>query len=100
MSMPPVGPSLMENYMNRSDWGFLHNILPDGNIRCTYGARLTQHHLLLTGHETEELEKMAREMDLPTHAVIKQGLRVLQMYRAGYLVDNSPKFGGCGVCDE
>lgn len=84
--------------MNKEDWGFEHNVLPNGNIKLSYGARLTQHHLLLMEHETEELNKIAKEMDLPVHAVIKQGLRVLQMYRAGYLVDNSPKSGGCGEC--
>lgn len=77
------------------DWGFLHNDLPDGNISIPAGARLIQTHLLLTEEENNVLHKMEKEMDLSTQGVLKQALRVLQMYRAGYLVDNSPKSGGC-----
>lgn len=81
--------------MNKEDWGFLHNETKDGNISIPFGRAPVQHSVLLTGDESDLLNKMAQEMDLSTHSVLKQGLRVLQMYRAGYLIDNSPKSGGC-----
>ncbi len=83
---------------SEDDWGFLHNEV-EGGISFTPGTKLIQAHVLLTEDEYKILEKMALEMDVPTYAVIKQGLRLLQMYRAGYLIDNSPKSGGCGACE-
>lgn len=81
------------------DWGFLHNDLPDNKISIPAGARLVSPSLLLIDEEYKVLQKMAKEMDLSTQGVLKQALRVLQMYRAGYLIDNSPRFGGCGACE-
>ncbi len=54
--------------------------------------------LKLTREEHKAFMELRKEMDLSGEALAKQGLRVLQMYRAGYLVDNSPKMGGCGAC--
>lgn len=82
-----------------NDWGFLYNDTEDGNITFEAGAKLVKYSLLLTSEEGDILEEMAEEMDLSTHSVLKQALRVLQMYRAGYLIDNSPKSGGCGACE-
>ncbi len=85
--------------MTKSDWGFLHNDLGDGRISIPYGAKLIQTSLLLNEEENKYLHKIAEEMEISTHGVLKQALRVLQMYRAGYLVDNSPNLGGCGACE-
>lgn len=77
---------------------FLDNENEDGDIVVPAGARVIQHHLLLTGEESDTLYKMADAMDLSTHGVLKQALRVLQMYRAGRLapVLDDMEIGGCG----
>lgn len=85
--------------MNREDWGFAYNETEDGNLKFYKGAKLMSPSLLLDEREYTVLQEMAEEMGLSTHGVLKQGLRLLQMYRAGYLVDNSPKSGGCGACE-
>lgn len=81
-----------------NDWGFLDNEIKEGII-FPEKAKIIQTRLLLSEEENKVLHKMAEEMDMSTHGVLKQALRVLQMHRAGYLVDNNPKFGGCGVCE-
>lgn len=42
--------------------------------------------LSLTPRETEVLNELATEMDLPPERVMIQALRLYQLYRAGFLV--------------
>ena len=85
--------------MNKEDWGFSYNETEEGLLAFPPGVGFIRHSLLLTKEESDVLGKLAKDMDLSIHSVLKQALRVLQMYRAGYLVDNSPKMGGCGACE-
>jgi hypothetical protein len=78
-----------------NDYGFSFNENKDGTLNFDRADRLTQHHLLLGAKESSVLEQLSKDMDMSTQGVLKQALRVLQMYRAGYLADNSPKSGGC-----
>ncbi len=81
------------------DWGFLDNETEEGLLSFPPGIGLIQHSLILTKEESEILKEMAKEMDLTVHSVLKQGLRVLQMYRAGRLTLVLDDIGGCGACD-
>lgn len=55
--------------------------------------------LKLTREENKVFMEMRKSQGLSAPALVKQALRVLQMYRAGYLIDNSPKSGGCGASE-
>lgn len=54
--------------------------------------------LRLSPSEYKRFMEMRVSQELSAQALVRQSLRVYDMYLAGYLVDNSPKSGGCGEC--
>lgn len=56
--------------------------------------------LRLSPSEYKRFMEMRVSQELSAPALVRQALRVYDLYLAGYLVDNSPKSGGCGACDE
>lgn len=55
--------------------------------------------LRLSPSEYKRFMEMRVSQELSAQALVRQSLRVYDMYLAGYLVDNSPKSGGCSACE-